>query len=61
MKSVRPCGTCNGSGKEGVEECEECGATGLVSKKVTHTVVIPKNVRESDIININGKGNFGLQ
>jgi molecular chaperone DnaJ len=60
MRSVRPCEICNGLGKEGVEKCEGCGATGLVSKKITHTVVIPENARDSDIININGKGKSGV-
>jgi molecular chaperone DnaJ len=60
MRSVRPCEVCNGLGKEGVEECEECGATGLVSKEVTHTVTIPKDTRDGDVININGKGKSGI-
>jgi molecular chaperone DnaJ len=56
-----PCPVCQGSGRE-QHDCKKCSATGTLIEDITSELNIPCGIRNNQIINAGGGGNFmGVQ
>ena len=54
--SVRPCTTCDGTGKIPKEKCPECHGKGVLRKEEEIQIVIPAGVEHGEIMRMPGRG-----
>jgi molecular chaperone DnaJ len=61
MQSVRPCESCNGTGKVITNPCVTCHGTGFEKKVRTITINIPQGIDNGNVIKVSGEGEPGLR
>ncbi len=57
--SVRPCDTCQGSGKIASKHCKECHGKGKVKKTKKIKVKIPAGIENEQYLRLSGEGELG--
>ena len=60
MVTVRPCSTCQGTGKMVKEPCATCSGSGRQRRKRTANVNIPAGIDNGQVIVMNGQGEPGF-
>ena len=53
---VTTCPECNGTGKRPSIPCAECRGRGVENRKELFDIIIPKSIREGEVLKISGKG-----
>jgi molecular chaperone DnaJ len=56
LPASRPCGTCNGTGKQISHPCELCKGEGVAPRKEQLTVTIPAGVEDGSVRSVRGGG-----
>lgn len=59
VMTARTCMTCEGTGEEIAERCEECGGEGRVLKPQVATIEVPPGVSDGLELRISGAGHVG--
>lgn len=54
--TVRPCTTCDGSGKIPKEVCNECRGKGVLRREEEITIAIPAGIDDGEMIRLPGQG-----
>lgn len=60
MSSEQPCETCRGQGYVVTDPCGSCAGRGILKQDVKTTIKFPKGINEGQSIQMNGKGNCGI-
>ncbi len=60
IQTTRTCDKCHGSGKFIDSPCKKCGGNGRVRMSKTIELNIPAGIKNDQILNVNGKGNSGI-
>lgn len=60
MQSQRTCDRCGGKGKIITEPCKTCDGKGRIRRTVEQTIDIPAGIDDSQVINLRGGGDSGI-
>jgi molecular chaperone DnaJ len=60
LMTASPCGTCEGTGQEIPDPCEECRGQGRIRRPATVTVEIPACVSDGMELRVTGNGHAGV-
>lgn len=60
VQTQRSCDACKGRGKIVETPCKACGGNGRVRKTKTVEVNVPAGINDSQILNVGGRGNSGV-
>jgi len=60
LMTASPCGTCDGTGQEIPDPCEDCRGQGRIRRAATVTVEIPAGVSDGMELRVTGNGHAGV-
>jgi molecular chaperone DnaJ len=60
LMTASPCGTCDGTGQEIPDPCEECRGQGRIRGRAPVTVEIPAGVSDGMELRVGGNGHSGV-
>jgi len=57
---VVTCGGCGGAGKQPEKICVHCRGRGVEQKREQREIIVPKGIRDGDVLKMTGKGEASL-